>query len=244
MTGRERFLAAMNRQQADRLPCQVHGWMWYWLQTYLQGKDQYQAYEHFDMDPAIYVEHSIMAAIDNPPWMHHVLDSMLAKKLRVIETTGRFQADLTETGGGSNTVISPAMHEEFCLPYDRKQHEAMRASGARIVYHLCGGLMKMLDLVVRNGADGLETMTPASMGGDCDLAEAHRQAGDKLFFIGGFDQNAGFAQGAPEKARKQVRALDAACPCGRCICCPSDHFFFGSPDNVKAFADEAKACKY
>ena len=33
MTGRERFLAAIHNQKPDRLPCQVHGWMWYYLKT-------------------------------------------------------------------------------------------------------------------------------------------------------------------------------------------------------------------
>jgi hypothetical protein len=365
MTGRERYLAALHRQVPDHLPCQVHGWMWYWLQTYLGGKDQYQAYEHFDMDPVAYaglnyefaeadkanwdcrtthlgknadgydctvteiktpggtltsrnegnqftgwttefpikdeadfeiwnkyvplpircdwsdvleakrrvgergivrtwyhdwgqgspwqsfctmynVEPAIMAAIDKPDWLHHVLESMLAKKLRAIEVTGQCHADIVETGGGagSNTVISPGMHEEFCLPYDIQQHQALHAQGATVVYHLCGGLMKMLDLVMQNGADGLETMTPPAMGGDCDMAEAYRRASGKLFFIGGFDQNAGFEKGTPAQARRLVRELHDACPRGGYICCPSDHFFFGEPENVQAFADEAKVCRY
>ena len=77
-------------------------------------------------------------------------------------------ADMVETdgGAGSNTVISPAMFEEFCLPYDQKQNEAFHRIGLKVVCHLCGGLMHMLELVVATGADGLETMTPPSIGGD------------------------------------------------------------------------------
>jgi hypothetical protein len=104
--------------------------------------------------------------------------------------------------------------------------------------------MQMLEMVVENGADGLETMTPPSMGGDCDLAEANRRVGDDLFFIGGFDQNAGFEQGTPAGVRQQVFALHAACPDGGYICSPSDHFFFGDPENLQAFADAAKECTY
>lgn len=55
MTGRERFLTAISNGKPDRLPCQVHSWMQYYLDTYLHGMDQYQAYEYFDMDPVIYV---------------------------------------------------------------------------------------------------------------------------------------------------------------------------------------------
>lgn len=365
VTGRERFEAAFARQRPDHLPCQVHNWMRYYRQTYLGGRDEYESYEYFGMDPVVYcspryefsphdlanwqvqtqelgtdaggnrnwgtrivtpggeltsrhssncftgwttefliksqhdfelwdkyvplpaacdwapvraakqrvgdrgivranpmdfgqgspwqsfctlydVEPAIMAAIDQPQWMHHVLESMLRKKLRIIEVAGRYEGDLIETGGGagSNTVISPAMHQEFCLPYDRRQHEALHAAGARIVYHLCGGLMKMLDLVMQNGADGLETMTPPSMGGDVDMAEAYRRGHDKLFFIGGLDQNAGFERGTPAQVESQVRLLHESCPDGGYICCPSDHFFFGDVANLRAFVDACRRCTY
>ncbi|MDH7567981.1 MAG: uroporphyrinogen decarboxylase family protein [Armatimonadota bacterium] len=365
MSGRDRFLCALNNEKPDRLPCQVHNWMAYYLKTYLGGVDQYGAYERFGMDPVIYTaprylyderdlanwrretvelgtnssghrewalrittpggvlttryaanaftswvteplikgevdfdiwnryvpvptevdwtpvrqakerigdrgitrggffdfgqgspwqsfctlfgtQEAIMAAMDRPDWIHYVLSEMLAKKLAVIERAGRIELDLVETGGGagSSTVISPRLHREFCLPYDQRQHAALRAAGARVVYHLCGGLMPLLESVAENGAHGLETMTPPSMGGDCNLAEANRRVGDRLFFIGGFDQNAGFERGTPEEVRRQVFALHAACPDGGYICSPSDHFFFGDPANLEAFAAAARECVY
>jgi hypothetical protein len=43
----------------------------------------------------------------------------LGKKLRYIdESLKAASIDLVETGGGaSNNVISPQIHEEFCLPF-------------------------------------------------------------------------------------------------------------------------------
>jgi len=35
MTSRERMLTALNNGRPDRLPCQVHGWMPYYLHNYL-----------------------------------------------------------------------------------------------------------------------------------------------------------------------------------------------------------------
>ena len=365
MNGRERFLTALANEKPDHLPCQIHGWMAYYLRTYLDGVDQYEAYARFGMDPVIYVNpryvldpsdmpnwqvdhrntgtgpngerlwtqkittpdgvltskgasneftqwtteylikteqdfdiwskyvplpieidwspvleakrrigdtgivrcgaygfgqgspwqsfctmhgtvNTIMAAIDKPEWLHHVLESILQKKLRKIEIGGKIELDLVETGGGagSNTVISPKIHREFCLPYDQRQHAAMHEAGTKVVYHLCGGLMDLLEIVAENGADGLETMTPPSMGGDCDLAEATGRVGDRLFFIGGFDQNRGFEKGTPETAAEIMRELHAACPNGGYICCPSDHFFFGPPENIQAFVDTAGQCTY
>ena len=365
MTGRERFLAAIGNKKPDRLPCQVHSWMGYYLNAYLNGIDQFAAYEYFGMDPVIYAsgtyqykpealakweckeertspdaegatdwvcavktpkgaltykgstnkftfwetehmvkdekdfelfkeffpepyacdfsairdvkkrigdkgivrgisyaygqiapwqtlcylmgtEKTILKAIDEPEWTHYALNAICEKYERAIERAGKTELDLVETGGGaaSSTVISPSMHREFCLPYDKRQHAALKAQGAKIVYHLCGGHMPLLEIVAENGADCLETMTPPGMGADCRLAEAKRRVGKKLAFIGGFDQNAGFEKGNPEIIKEMVRGLFEACPDGGYICSPSDHFFFGPPENIRAFADACKECRY
>ena len=366
MTSRERMLIALSNGRPDRLPCQVHGWMGYYLKTYLDGADWWQAYERFGMDMAIYVsptyhyderdrakwdvqhvdlgtdadgshlweativtpkgslhhagaaneitgwttehlikteadfeiwheflpipssadfaqiqrtrdrlgdrgivrshpfspgqgspwqsfctlvgtETAIYWTFDKPDFVRHALGEILKKTLRVTEMWEGTPADLVETGGGagSNSVISPALARDFCLPHDRKQAEALHVVGLKVVYHLCGGLMHMLDLVVENGADGLETMTPPSMGGDCDLAEASRRVGDRLFFIGGFDQNAGFERGTPERARQLVLdCFEATRDHAGYILCPSDHFFHGDPACLQAFADAARECVY
>lgn len=365
MDGRTRLLTALANEKPDRLPCQVHSWMKYYLDKYLGGVDQYAAYGRFGMDPVIYAEASyewresdlrrwrveekdqgtdsdrvrrwvrtittpkgtlreafgansmtcwhtehllkkeedfalwkefcptpksvdwspviaaknrigrqgivrgcffdygqgspwqsfmmltgteeaIFWAVDEPDLVHELLEAILERKLRTIEAAGRIEFDLVETGGGggSSTVISPAMHAEFCLPYDKRQHAALHEAGTRAVYHLCGGVMPLLHLVAENGADALETMTPPAMGGDCDLAEATRQIGHCKAFIGGFNQSEGFERGSPEAIPAMVQSLHHSCPDGGYICSPSDHFFEGDPANVQAFVDAVRGCAY
>jgi uroporphyrinogen decarboxylase len=366
MNSRERMLTVLNNGRPDRLPCQVHNWMEYYLNTYLNGMDVWEAYEKFDFDYAVYMspdyifnekdlanwqikhkdlgsnssgyheweetivtpagelhkkcakneftewdsehlvknkkdfeiwekyfpvptnidftkmqqakdklgdkgiirsytytagqgspwqsyciiagtEPAIYTAMDEPEYMTHALDVMSDKFCKAIEMWEGMPADLIETGGGagSNTVISPRLAKKFCVPYDQKQNKLIHDAGLKVVYHLCGGLMHMLDLVVESGADGLETMTPASMGGDCNLKEASKKVGDKLFFVGGFDQNEGFEKGTPEKVRKQVfECFEATKDHAGYICSPSDHFFFGNPENLQAFVDACKECTY
>ncbi len=366
MTSRERMLTALNNGRPDRLPCQVHGWMDYYLKNYLGGMNWWQAYEKFDMDFAIYVspkysysesdlsnwqmnrknlgkdedgnflwdetiitpkgelhhtgarneftewtteyiikndkdfelwnefypvptnidfseiqavkdrlgdkgiirshpfspgqgspwqsfctlydtEKAIFMAMDEPEKLHQFLNAILKKTLRVSEMWNGSPADMVETdgGAGSSTVISPAMFEEFCLPYDKKQNAVFHEAGLKVVCHLCGGIMPLLNLVVQTDADGLETMTPPAMGGDCNLKEASQKIGDKLFFIGGFDQNAGFENGTPAIVRKQVfECFEATKNEAGYIICPSDHFFHGNPDCLQAFSDAAKECVY
>jgi uroporphyrinogen-III decarboxylase len=192
-------------------------------------------------------EKAIYLAYDEKEFVHHALQIILERTLRVMNMWEGTPADMIEIGGGaaSSTVISPKMFREFCLPYDQQQVDLSHHLGLKVVYHLCGGLMPMLDLVAQTGADGLETMTPPSMGGDCDLGEASRRAGDELFFIGGFDQNAGFERGTPEVARQQVfDCFEATRDHAGYIVCPSDHFFFGDPACLQAFADAAHECVY
>jgi uroporphyrinogen decarboxylase len=364
MTARERFLTALNNKKPDRLPCQVHNFMGYYLKTYLKGMTDLQAYEYLDMDVVLYREpvyiyddkdladwdkkikvsesggtseweleittpegvlrqkgatnqytgwiteqlvkdekdfeiwnkyvplpvkvdwtpvneakkligdrgivrgsyfdfgqgspwqsfvgflyetqQAIIDCFDKPDWIHYALKSILDKKLKVIEIGGNIELDLVETGGGagSSTVISPTIHKEFCLPYDVIQHKALHNWGCKIVYHLCGGLMPLLETVALNGADALETMTPKTMGGDCDMEEASKRVGDMLCFIGGFDQNEGFERGNKDFIEKEVYRLFKAKSSGGYICSPSDHFFFGEPDNIRFFNEVCKRCKY
>jgi len=192
-------------------------------------------------------EKAIYLTYDEPEFVHHALESILQKTLRVMSMWEGTPADMIEIGGGaaSSTVISPKLFREFCLPYDQRQVRLMHDLGLKVVYHLCGGVMPMLDLVAETGSDGLETMTPPAMGGDCNLREASRRAGEKLFFIGGFDQNAGFERGAPEVARQQVfDCFEATKDHAGYIVCPSDHFFFGDPRCLQAFVDAARECVY
>lgn len=191
-------------------------------------------------------EEAIMKTFDDPDWVHYALDTITEMNVRQIHNMGKIQADVTENGGGSasSTVISPSMHKEFCLPYDQKIHKALKEEGSLVVYHLCGGLMPLLETVAENGCDALETMTPATMGGDCNLAEAALRVGDKLAFVGGFDQNQGFERGTKEYIERSVRELFEAKPNGGFILSPSDHFFFGDPENIRTFVKTCKECKY
>jgi uroporphyrinogen decarboxylase len=54
MTSRERLLTALNKEEPDHLPATVHSWMEYFLNRYLGGVDQYEAYEITGLDMVIY----------------------------------------------------------------------------------------------------------------------------------------------------------------------------------------------
>jgi hypothetical protein len=192
-------------------------------------------------------ERLIMEAQDDPEWVHEFLKILQRRKLGFIESLAGANYDILELGGGdaSSSVISPRMFDTFVAPYDTPIIAAAHRAGQRIVYHLCGKLMPMLERTVNMGVDAIETFTPVGMGADARLAEAHARIGGKACMIGGFDQ-LHFFTGCDEQAtRAEVRRCFAeAGPGGRYILSPSDHFFEAEPKLLHAFADETRKCVY
>ncbi|MDZ4742842.1 MAG: uroporphyrinogen decarboxylase family protein [Verrucomicrobiota bacterium] len=190
----------------------------------------------------------IYECADNPEWVHEFLRILCDKKLEFIhnELKGA-KFDLIETGGGaaSSTVISPKFFKEFCIPYDTELHDALHEVGHKVVYHTCGGMMPILDMVVENHCDASETLTPPSMGGDARPRELKAKIGDKVCLIGGLDQNSVLERSGRKEIFDHVKETFAAYgPNGGYMMSPSDHFFHMSTENLQAYSDAAKECVY
>jgi uroporphyrinogen decarboxylase len=194
------------------------------------------------------VERLIMLTFDDPSWVHELLHALTEKKLQFIDESLRGAAfDLIEMGGGaaSSTVISPKLFRNFCLPYDRILHDALHAVSHHLVYHTCGGMMAILDLIVENGCDASETLSPAGVGGDAIPEEIKRRIGDKVCLIGGLDQVNILSYGTPEQVRAEVyRLFNALGSRGGYILSASDHFFDAPVENLHAMAEAARECRY
>jgi len=191
----------------------------------------------------------ILEAMDNPDWVHRLLQSLLRKKLRfVAESLRGARYDLIETGGGaaSDTVISPALHQKFCLPYDRALHRALHEAGHRITYHTCGGMMHILDLIIQNETDASETLAPPGAGGNIREPEKVRRVlAGKVAMIGGMDQVNILTAANPEDIRREVgRLFEGFGKEGGYILASSDHFFDVPVENLRTFAEAARDCVY
>lgn len=193
------------------------------------------------------IEKLILAVFDDPAWVKELLAILRDRKIAYLHSMRGVSMDLLELGGGdaSTTVISPAIFNEFAAPFDSELIAAAHAAGQRVVYHTCGGMMPILEDIAAMNPDAMETFTPPGMGADVDLAEAFRRIGDKVCFIGGFDQGQFFLNSTPEETRSEVfRCFEACGRNGGYIIAPSDHFFDAKPELLKAFADAARECRY
>ena len=193
------------------------------------------------------IEHLIMETHDDPAWVHAFLRVLRDRKLTAVASMAGARLDVIELGGGdaSSTVISPKIFEEFVAPYDAALIGEAHRVGLRVVYHTCGGMMPLLELIAGMNPDAMETFTPPSLGGDVNLREAKARIGDRVCMIGGFDQWR-FLQGCtPDETRRAVRQCFAdAGEGGGYILAPSDHFFDADVELISAFAEEARSCRY
>jgi len=189
----------------------------------------------------------IYRTYDKPDWVHALLKILLDKKLQFIESMKNARFDLVETGGGaaSSTVISPSIHKEFCLPYDRALHDALHEHGFLITYHTCGGTRGIEELIVANGCDASETLAPVSIGGNQEPWDFKTKIGKRLALIGGLDQHNVLSIGSFDMIHGKVHELfEKVGKDGGYICSCADHFFETPPENIKAFADAARECVY
>ncbi len=219
------------------------------LRTFLFGKQGgcwQDACELFGMENMIY------AACDEPEWVHEFLSILLVQKLRFIEENLKgLPFDLVETGGGasSNTVISPAMHREFCLPYDRKAHDALHGLG------FPGGVPHLRRHGEDSGLDRQKRLRrigdPFPARGSAATSRRMRRRGGcaalspHVALIGGMDQFNILGNGTQgEIAREVERLFGLYGQNGGYICSASDHFFDVPAENLRHFAGAAALCRY
>jgi uroporphyrinogen decarboxylase len=189
----------------------------------------------------------IMRTFDRPGWVHEFLKILLEKKLRFIEGLQGAKFDLVETGGGSasSTVVSPDLHREFCLPYDRRLHDALHDLGFKVTYHTCGGTRGIEELILQNGTDASETLAPPSIGGNQEPWDLRSTVGNRIALIGGMDQHSVLTEGTQEEIETQVKTLfEKVGANGGYILSCADHFFETPLENLAVFARAASACKY
>ncbi|MBN1591526.1 MAG: hypothetical protein JW888_18575 [Pirellulales bacterium] len=189
----------------------------------------------------------LLLCFDQPDWVHELLDVLLEKKLRFIESMKGAKFDLVETGGGasSSTVVSPKLHEQFCLPYDRKLHDALHELNFLITYHTCGGTFGIEDLIVANGCDASETLAPPSVGANQEPWEFAEKIAGRIALIGGVDQHNVLTDGSDQLIRDTVRTLfERVGSRGGYVCSLSDHFFETPVEKIACFAAAARECRY
>ena len=136
-------------------------------------------FELFGYEPAL------TAFIDDPDRVHAILapltDGVIAWALALLDRG----ADALDHSSAfvAAPFLSRRLYTEFVVPYERRVNQAIRDAGGIVYTHTCGRIADRLDLLADTGTLGIDTLDPPPLG-NCDLAIAKRDYGDRLFFKG------------------------------------------------------------
>jgi len=149
----------------------------------------------------------MMWMIDYPDAYHRLAQKVLDFNLKQAKLTiekygGRSCSVMTDLALESNTVISPDMFKEFCLPYSKKIHGLYLESGVRAtMIHLCGNHKGNMPYVKELP---LPPRTIFSISEAQDIGETSEIL-DKKYLVSGNIPTATLQNGTPEEVMEATR---------------------------------------
>lgn len=131
------------------------------------------------------LENALTGLLTDPAKAHTVLDRLTENCLAWALALAARGADALDHSSAfvAAPFLARRLYQEFVLPYESRVNEALKAAGCTVYTHSCGRIADRLDLLAGTGTQGIDTLDPPPLG-DCDLAIAKREFGDRLFFKG------------------------------------------------------------
>ncbi len=139
-------------------------------------------------------------------------------------------------GYNKGTFLRPEIIEDLYFPAMKKQCDAAHEQGVWILKHSCGNNWPIMDLFVRAGYDGYQSIQPTA---GMEIAKLKDLYGDRITFWGGVSCER-LAGGTVEEIRELTRyALKYASPGGGFICASSHSLLVGTKfENYCAMLEE------
>jgi uroporphyrinogen decarboxylase len=153
-----------------------------------------------DLGEASPVYHALMEA---------VLEVMLESHSRVLREIGDL-IDLVAFGDDlglqDRPLCSVPTYRRMIRPYQERIIEMIRRfTKARIVYHTCGSVYRLMDELI---GLGIEAVNPVQLSAkDMDPVRLKREFGSRIAFWGGMDSQRVLPAGSPEEVRAEVQRL-------------------------------------
>lgn len=146
------------------------------------------------------VSEMLVNLYDYPDEMHELLRICTEQgKLFAIEQI-KAGADIIGIGDAAASLISPALYEEFALPYQKELVKVVHDAGAIAKLHICGNINRVADLAVQSKADMIDCDHMVEMRRVSDLAAEHGAC-----VCGNFDPVEILLRGSVEQVRQAVR---------------------------------------
>lgn len=177
--------------------------------------------------------------------MDHIMDYLLAKAERVLQAgAGMFALFEYNDDVASQRamLISVEMWREFIRPRIARMFDLIHQYGARVKYHSCGAVYRIIPDLVEIGVEVLNPIQPLAT--DMDPFALKAEFGNHLCFHGGIDIQDLLPNASPAEVRQHVRRmLEEVGRDGGYILSGSHTLQADIPvDNVIAMLEEAKLC--
>jgi hypothetical protein len=187
----------------------------------------------------------MLALVDDPQKVVACLHRLEAGTIALAR--GHFQAGadavLISSAYAGGGFISKRHYERFVLPYEHAVIDGVRTAfpGRPIYTHTCGAIADRLELMMRSGTRGIDTLDPPPLG-TVDLADAKARLGGRVFIKGNIDPVNTILRGTPDACYRDARERIAiAAPGGGYIlstaCSVPPH---APPENIRQLVRAAE----
>lgn len=133
-------------------------------------------------------ENLLLDFYSNPNFAHEMIQMALSYEIEFVRRAIKAGAEIVMLGDdyayNSGPMISPKHFKEFLLPGLKKMVSVVHDAGAYCVKHTDGNIMKIIDMIVETGIDGLNPIDPIA---GMDIAEVKKKYGDRICIIGNID---------------------------------------------------------
>jgi uroporphyrinogen decarboxylase len=153
------------------------------------------------------METLLMAMMDNPGFVHQLLDRLLEFNLRMIERACAYDIDAIllgdDWGQQHGLIMGPALWRTFIKPRICPMYQAVKARGKFVFIHSCGKVQQLFPELIECGLDVFNPLQPEVM----DVAAIKREFGTRLSFYGGISTQRTLPFGTAQETRDEVRRL-------------------------------------
>ncbi len=152
------------------------------------------------------VSQAMLYCYDEPEMVHAVLRKTTDFLISYCNAYREAGADGVVVADPMTGLLSPALAEEFSMPYMRELTAAVQSDDFLVIYHNCGNnTVRMLDAILSTGAAGYH------FGNAVSMADILVRMPEDVLVMGNIDPAGQFLHGTPESIRQETRALLETC---------------------------------
>ncbi len=147
--------------------------------------------------------------VDEPAFVDEIHEYWMEWALAYTRAMVTARPDEIMLGGSSASlsVSSPAIFRKYELPFIQKASRICREAGVISHLHICGKSWKLVEIVANETDVNVMEPMEEPPGGDVDIAEAKRRAGDKLCIKGNINTFGFMLTATPAQVEEKCKRL-------------------------------------